>query len=61
MVGTDSAAAVRGACYVKYTAATESCHVSPYSGKDRGVLLQLGQQQVRRGASRPDAALTMLL
>ena len=46
VVGTEAAAAVRGPCYVKYTAATESCYVSQYSGGDRGVLLQFGQQQV---------------
>ncbi len=36
---------IRGGVYLKYNAASESAYVSEYTGNDRGVLVQLAQQQ----------------
>ena len=38
--------AIRGAVYVKYNAGSESAYASLYTGRDRGVLMTLGQQQI---------------
>jgi hypothetical protein len=47
VAGVDSIAAMTGACYVKYmAAAAERSYCTTYSGRDRGILLQLGQAQV---------------
>ena len=32
--------------YIKHNASTGVCYVSQYEGRDRGVLVQLGQRQV---------------
>ena len=46
--GVENIAAIKGACYIKYmAAATERSYCSSYNGQDRGILLQLGQLQVR--------------
>lgn len=37
---------IAGAVYIKYNSASGLCYASRYEGRDRGVLLQLGQQQV---------------
>ena len=41
--GVPSVAQVRGTCYLKYNPVSGVCYVSEYQGKDRGVLVQLGQ------------------
>lgn len=46
VAGADSLAAISGSVYIKYIAASGLCYVSSYQGRDRGVLLQFGQQQV---------------
>lgn len=37
---------IRGGVYLKYNSKTQVCYVSRYDGKDRGVLVQLGQLQL---------------
>lgn len=37
---------VQGGVYIKYNSRTGLCYVTQYQGRDRGVLLQLGQSQV---------------
>lgn len=37
---------IKGGVYVKYIVASKTCYASAYNGKDRGVLVQLGQEQV---------------
>jgi len=44
--GVQQLSAVRGSVYIKYNARTKACYVSQYLGRDRGVLLQLGQVQL---------------
>ncbi|KAK9813162.1 hypothetical protein WJX72_010000 [[Myrmecia] bisecta] len=44
--GAASIAAIPGSVYIKYNSTTGQCYVTKYDGRDRGVLLQLGQQQV---------------
>lgn len=39
-------AAIRGGVYIKYNSRTQLCYISQYVGKDRGVLIQLGQEQL---------------
>jgi len=47
VANVDNITAIKGACYIKYMAASaERSYCSSYSGQDRGILLQLGQQQV---------------
>lgn len=41
----ESIASLRGPVYVKYNSRTKLCYMSPYAGRDRGVLLQLAQAQ----------------
>ena len=38
--------AICGAVYIKYNAGSGSAYASLYTGRDRGVLLTLGQQQI---------------
>ncbi|PNW78776.1 hypothetical protein CHLRE_09g389801v5 [Chlamydomonas reinhardtii] len=44
--GVVDAMQVRGGVYLKYNSKTKLCYVSRYDGKDRGVLIQLGQLQL---------------
>jgi hypothetical protein len=44
--GCPALPAVTGAVYIKYNSATGLCYASRYEGRDRGVLVQLGQQQL---------------
>ncbi|GIL91179.1 hypothetical protein Vretifemale_18880 [Volvox reticuliferus] len=44
--GVSSAMQLRGGVYLKYNSKTQLCYVSRYDGRDRGVLLQLGQLQL---------------
>lgn len=44
--GIASVAAVKGPVYVKYNSQSQLCYVSPYVGQERGVLVQLGQEQL---------------
>ena len=44
--GKDSVAALRGSVYIKYSAGNQLCYATEYSGRDRGVLLTFGQQQL---------------
>ncbi|GLC42046.1 hypothetical protein PLESTM_001280200, partial [Pleodorina starrii] len=44
--GVSNAMQLRGGVYLKYNSKTQLCYVSRYDGKDRGVLLQLGQVQL---------------
>ncbi|KXZ54329.1 hypothetical protein GPECTOR_5g412 [Gonium pectorale] len=37
---------LRGGVYLKYNSKTQLCYVSRYDGRDRGVLIQLGQLQL---------------
>jgi hypothetical protein len=37
---------VTGPVYLKYNALSKAAYVSVYFGKDRGVLVQLGQEQL---------------
>ncbi|GLI62347.1 hypothetical protein VaNZ11_004963 [Volvox africanus] len=41
-----SAMQLRGGVYLKYNSKTQLCYVTRYDGRDRGVLLQLGQLQL---------------
>ena len=41
-----SIASMQGPVYLKYNAATEQCYATRYDGRDRGVLLTLGQSLV---------------
>lgn len=38
--------AITGPVYVKYNSASGLCYAARYEGRDRGVLVQLGQRQV---------------
>lgn len=44
--GVAAAPAIAGPVYVKFNSATGLCYASTYEGRDRGVLVQLGQQQL---------------
>ena len=44
--GCPSLPSISGAVYIKYNSATRLCYASLYEGRDRGVLVQLGQRQV---------------
>ncbi|GIL58931.1 hypothetical protein Vafri_13941 [Volvox africanus] len=44
--GVSSAMQLRGGVYLKYNSKTQLCYVTRYDGRDRGVLLQLGQLQL---------------
>ncbi|PRW60311.1 DUF1824 domain-containing [Chlorella sorokiniana] len=44
--GVAAAPAIVGPVYVKYNSATGLCYASGYEGRDRGVLVQLGQRQL---------------
>ena len=44
--GAPNVAAIRGPAYIKFNSATRLCYATAYNGRDRGVLLQLGQQQL---------------
>ncbi|EFJ50407.1 hypothetical protein VOLCADRAFT_103872 [Volvox carteri f. nagariensis] len=44
--GVSNAMQLRGGVYLKYNSKTQLCYVSRYDGRDRGVLLQLGQLQL---------------
>lgn len=44
--GATALPAVQGGVYIKYIPGTGTCYVSKYDGRDRGVLLQLGQEQL---------------
>ena len=46
MPGVSVLPAVKGGVYLKYNAASNSAYVSPYEGRDRGVLITFGQIQV---------------
>jgi Domain of unknown function (DUF1824) len=38
--------------YLKYNAASGDCYATRYEGRDRGVLLQLGQEQASAALSQ---------
>lgn len=44
--GASSLAEVQGNVYIKYNSKSKVCYISPYLGKERGVLVQLGQEQL---------------
>jgi hypothetical protein len=44
--GQPHPALIPGGVYVKYNSRTGLCYVTAYSGRDRGVLVQLAQKQV---------------
>lgn len=44
--GVAAAPAIAGPAYVKYNSASGLCYATRYEGRDRGVLVQLGQQQL---------------
>eukprot|EP00877_Chromochloris_zofingiensis_P015163 jgi/Chrzof1/9900/Cz04g20050.t1 len=46
VTGAASLSAVQGAVYIKYNSNTKVCYLSQYRGRDRGVLVQLGQKQL---------------
>jgi hypothetical protein len=46
VAGASSVADVQGNAYIKYNAATQQCYLTLYKGRDRGVLIQLGQAQL---------------
>ncbi|KAL6747932.1 hypothetical protein V8C86DRAFT_2894255 [Haematococcus lacustris] len=43
--GVTQLAEIQGPVYLKYNSLSQVCYASPYFGRERGVLLQLGQQQ----------------
>ena len=43
---TGGLATVRGAVYIKYSSRGPACYLSAYAGRDRGVLVQLGSEQL---------------
>lgn len=45
VAGATSLAQVQGSIYIKHNPAIRVCYVSPFTGQDRGVLLQMGQMQ----------------
>ncbi|KAG2487202.1 hypothetical protein HYH03_014176 [Edaphochlamys debaryana] len=44
--GMEDAMQLKGGVYLKYNSKTKLCYVTRYDGKDRGVLVQLGQLQL---------------
>ncbi len=50
MTGQLQLSAIAGGVYIKHNVASGSAFVSEYSGTHRGVLLQLGERQLRRQA-----------
>eukprot|EP00887_Chlorella_sp_A99_P003136 scaffold9.g3136.t1 len=44
--GVAAAAGIVGPVYIKYNSARRLCYASAYAGRDRGVLVQLGQAQL---------------
>jgi hypothetical protein len=44
--GVGAAPAIQGLCYIKYNSASGLCYATQYEGRDRGVLVQLGQAQL---------------
>ena len=44
--GVAAAPAIAGPIYVKYNSASGLCYATQYEGRDRGVLVQLGQRQL---------------
>jgi len=46
VAGVDSIAAVQGSVYIKYNSTTQQSYLTLYQGRDRGVLVQLGQAQL---------------
>ncbi len=44
--GVESVASIQGVVYIKYNSVSQVCYVSPYLGQERGVLLQLGHEQL---------------
>lgn len=46
VAGVAAAPAIPGPVYIKYNSASGLCYASGYEGRDRGVLVQLGQQQL---------------
>lgn len=44
--GVASVASIAGSVYMKYNSQNGICYVSQYYGKDRGVLVQLGTEQL---------------
>ena len=44
--GVAAAPAVTGPVYLKYNSASGLCYCTQYEGRDRGVLVQLGQEQL---------------
>ena len=46
VAGAASLSQIQGGIYIKHNPAIRVCYVSPFTGTDRGVLLQMGQLQV---------------
>jgi hypothetical protein len=46
VAGASSLSQVQGSIYIKHNPAIRVCYVSPFTGQDRGVLLQMGQMQL---------------
>ena len=44
--GVAAAPALTGPVYIKYNSASGLCYATLYDGRDRGVLVQLGQRQL---------------
>lgn len=44
--GVESAPAIKGPVYLKYNSGSGLCYATQYDGRDRGVLVQLGQKQL---------------
>ncbi len=44
--GVAAAPAITGPTYVKFNSVSGLCYASRYEGRDRGVLVQLGQEQL---------------
>lgn len=44
--GCPNLPSITGPVYIKYNSATGLCYASRYEGRDRGVLVQLGQRQI---------------
>lgn len=44
--GASGLSSIQGAVYIKYNARSRQCYAARYVGRDRGVLLQLGQEQL---------------
>ncbi|GFH19919.1 DUF1824 domain-containing [Haematococcus lacustris] len=45
IAGVTQLAEIQGPVYLKYNSLSQVCYASPYFGRERGVLVQLGQQQ----------------